>query len=99
MLPKELQSWESFHNWVSILHETLINEYKRLIPKHLRKPDVIGDIAIFLVDLANHEVKTRTILSIRFQDWKFWALLFPSGDILSQGHAIKGIHCIQIGWG
>lgn len=65
------------------MHETLINEDKWVIPKHLRRPDVIGGTATSPVDLANHEVKGRTILSIGLsQDWKFWALLFPVGDIL-----------------
>ena len=45
--------------------------------------EAIGGTAISPVDLAHHEVKSRTILSIGFgQDWKFWALLFPIGDIL-----------------
>ena len=65
------------------MHETLINEDKWIIPKYFRRPDVIGGIATSPVDLANHKVKARTIFSIGFsQDWKFWALLFPVGDIL-----------------
>lgn len=55
---KELQSWESLQNWVSTLHETLISEYEQLITKHLRRPDVIGDIATSL-NLDIHEVNTQ----------------------------------------
>lgn len=57
------------------------------------------DTAISLGDQANEKLNSRTflrntqaisLLSIGFlKDQEFWALLFLSQDILSQGHAIK----------